>query len=238
MHLRAAHDRRAAGSILPTPLRPSTARLPLRGHRQRDVVEHDGVAVAGAHAFKRQQRLSHGAPRRDRPRARAASAAISCGRALDQDAARHHDDDAAGEPEHDVHVVLDEQHGDVARQAGDGGEQLGALVARHAGGRLVQQQHLGLGGERQRDLQQPLLAVGELARQPGGSRRRATATRGWHTPRRPRRGRRCSRSRSCAATPAPLAHGQRHRLQRGQLGEQRVDLERAHQPALDPLVRA
>ena len=59
--------------------------------------------------------------------------------------------------------MLDEQHGDVLRQVGDGGEQLGALLARHAGGRLVEQQHLGLGRERQRDLQQPLLAVGELA---------------------------------------------------------------------------
>ena len=31
------------------------------------------------------------------------------------------------------------------------------------GGRLVEQQHLRPGGERQRDLEEPLLAVGELA---------------------------------------------------------------------------
>jgi hypothetical protein len=45
-------------------------------------------------------------------------------RALHQDAARDHDDDAGGEAEHEVHVVLDEQHRDVLGEAGDGGEQL------------------------------------------------------------------------------------------------------------------
>ena len=74
-------------------------------------------------------------------------------------------------PEHEVHVVLDEQHRDVLRQVVDRGEQLGALVARHAGGRLVEQQHLGLGRERERDFEQPLLAVGELAGLRGSRRR-------------------------------------------------------------------
>ena len=52
-------------------------------------------------------------------------------------------------------------------------EQLGALVARHAGGRLVEQQHLRPGRERERDLEQALAAVGKLARRRGSSRRRA-----------------------------------------------------------------
>src|SRR5262245_55815318 len=38
---------------------------------ERDAVEHDGLAVSGAHILEREQRLSHGASRRDRPRARA-----------------------------------------------------------------------------------------------------------------------------------------------------------------------
>ena len=57
-------------------------------------------------------------------------------------------------------VVLDEQHRDVARQAGDDLEQLGALVARHAGGRLVEQQHARAQRERERDLEQALAAIG------------------------------------------------------------------------------
>ena len=43
-------------------------------------------------------------------------------------------------------------------------EKFRALVARHAGGRLVEQQHLRPGGERERDLQQALAAVGQFAR--------------------------------------------------------------------------
>jgi len=36
------------------------------------------------------------------------------GRAFEQDASADHHDDAAREPEHEVHVVLDEQHRDIA----------------------------------------------------------------------------------------------------------------------------
>src|SRR5690348_11380107 len=43
-------------------------------------------------------------------------------RAFGKHAAADHDDDARGETEYQLHIVLDEQHGDVARQAGDGGE--------------------------------------------------------------------------------------------------------------------
>ena len=47
---------------------------------------------------------------------------------------------------------------------GDDAEQHGALVLRNAGGGLVEQQHLRPRRERQRDLEQPLLAVGQGAR--------------------------------------------------------------------------
>ena len=57
--------------------------------------------------------------------------------------------------------MLDQEHGDVARQRGDGGEDVVALAFGNAGGGLVQQQHARLGGNRDRDLQQALLAVGQ-----------------------------------------------------------------------------
>ena len=74
---------------------------------ERDVVEHHGVAVARAHAFSSSSAamalskidLAHALVARDLVR-----------RAFDQDAAADHHDDAAGEAEHHVHVVLDEQH--------------------------------------------------------------------------------------------------------------------------------
>ena len=143
-----------------------------------------------------------------------------------------HDDDAAGEAEHDVHVVLDEKHGDVLRQAGDGREQLGALLARHAGGRLVEQQHLRLRRQRQRDLEQPLLAVGQLARQAVAvGRQRQRLQDGVGLLHRVGVGR--ERLPPVARHPVPLADGERHGLERVEVREQGVDLERAHQAALD-----
>ena len=68
---------------------------------------------------------------------------------------------AVGEREHQIHVVLDQEHGDVARQGGDGGEDIVALAFGNAGGGLVEQQHARLGGNRDRDLEQALLAVGQ-----------------------------------------------------------------------------
>src|SRR5262249_34844664 len=65
-----AHDgekeRRLTDAVAPEHGKAAAVR-----HGERDAVEHDGVAVTGAHVVKREQRLSHGAPHRDRPRARA-----------------------------------------------------------------------------------------------------------------------------------------------------------------------
>src|SRR5499433_3155703 len=72
------------------------------------------------------------------------------GRTLQQNPSSDHHDDAMCKTEHDVHVVLDEQHRDLLREAGDDREYLGALLLRHTGRRLVEQQHLRLGGERDR----------------------------------------------------------------------------------------
>ncbi len=56
------------------------------------------------------------------------------------------------------------------RQPGDGGEQFLAFLARHAGRRFVEQQHLRPRRERERDLEQALLAVGQFARRPVADR--------------------------------------------------------------------
>jgi hypothetical protein len=166
----------------------------------------------------------------DVPHARVAGDFL--GRALDQQPPADHHDDAVGEAKDGVHVVLDEQHCDVARQSGDHLEQLGALPLRHAGRGLVEQQHLRPGGERERDLEEPLLAIGELAG-------RSMAVRSELQREQDRMrlldripiGRQLPPPGSGAA--APFAHRQGDRLERTQMGKQRVDLERAHQAALD-----
>ena len=97
------------------------------------------VAVAGGHALEREQ-LSHAAPRPDRPRCTRGSAAISAGVPSVRHRAADQHRDALGEAEHEVHVVLDEQDRDVARQLRDDAEELGALAGGNAGGGLVEQQ--------------------------------------------------------------------------------------------------
>ena len=65
---------------------------------------------------------------------------------------------------HQLHVMLDEQHGDVARETGNGGKQFLAFLARHAGCGFIEQQHLRTGRKRERDLKQTLLPIGQFAR--------------------------------------------------------------------------
>jgi len=69
-------------------------------------------------------------------------------RAFGVDGATDHHDDVAGKAEHDMHVVFDEQQRQVARQARNRLEYVGALVLRHAGGWLVEQQNLRPGRQR------------------------------------------------------------------------------------------
>ena len=66
--------------------------------------------------------------------------------------------------EDEVHVVLDEQHRDVPRQGRHRGEQFVPFRLRHAGGRLVEQQHARAAGEGDGDLEKPLLAVRQVRR--------------------------------------------------------------------------
>src|SRR5437773_3211572 len=67
--------------------------------------------------------------------------------------AAHQHRDPLREAEHEIHVVIDDEHGDLPREPLDGVEDDVALRAGHAGGGLVEQQHPGLEPEGDGDLQ-------------------------------------------------------------------------------------
>ena len=111
-----------------------------------------------------------------------------------------------------------------------------ALGGRQAGRRLVEQQHPRAQRVGQRHLQQALLAVRQL---PGGRQRHIAQAKA-----RQQRVRLVDLWRQTLDRPqrrpghaVALAQRQQHRFQRAQAGEQRVDLEAAHQASLDPLLR-
>src|SRR5262249_31210415 len=109
--------------VLPTPFLSRTARLPLsRVSSQmasRPMAEPypartlSSTSSGSAMARASEIALAHARVSRDLLR-----------RAFEQDAPADHHDDPAGEAEHDVHVVLDEQHRDLLRKVGDRCEQL------------------------------------------------------------------------------------------------------------------
>ena len=88
------------------------------------------------------------------------------GRAFGQKLPRNQHRNTLGEIEYKVHVVLDQEDRDVRWQSGEGGEDILPLLLRHASGGFVEQQHLRACGQRERDLQEPLLAVREIPRRP------------------------------------------------------------------------
>ena len=86
-------------------------------------------------------------------------ARIASGLPCGQHRAFGHHRHPVGDREHEVHVVLDQQHGVLARQALQQRDHALRFLGAHAGQRLVQQQHLGLAGQRHGDLELALLAV-------------------------------------------------------------------------------
>src|SRR5216684_1081016 len=123
---------------LPTPLRPSTARLPRSGNSSEipsSTIEppypaHTSFSASKGSAMARPAKI-------DLAHTRICGDFI--GRTLEQDASADHYDNAAGEAKHEVHVVLDKHHCDVARKTRDDCEQFRAFVARHSSGGLVEQ---------------------------------------------------------------------------------------------------
>ncbi len=61
--------------------------------------------------------------------------------------------------------MFDEKYGHFARQSGDDAKQFRAFCRRNAGAGLIEQQDFRPGRQRQRDLHQALLAVGQIAGQ-------------------------------------------------------------------------
>jgi hypothetical protein len=73
------------------------------------------------------------------------------------------DRDVVGERQHEVHVVLDDDDGERRGQPLDQVAERLHGTAAEAAGRLVEQEQLGLTGERHADLQEPALTVGKVA---------------------------------------------------------------------------
>ena len=155
-----------------------------------------------------------------------------CGPA--QNATLHQHDDFARKPENNVHVVLDDQDGDIGRQPHQHVMNVMCFGGRHARRGFIQQQNAWLECKRNRDLQQPLLPVGKLAHDPiadmadahlGQPRLRFLKAR---TPLR-------SIAHHAPCELFPLRNGDRHVVTHAKLGEQRVDLVRARKPLMDAL---
>src|SRR5579872_1509267 len=83
-------------------------------------------------------------------------------RSLGEYGAADHHSDPVGETEHHIHVVLDDQHGDVLRQLIDGIEDDVAFGARYAGGRFVEQQHIRFQADGDGELDEALAAIGQF----------------------------------------------------------------------------
>ena len=152
----------ATSVVLPMPLRPSTASAPPSASVKRDIGQHDRLAVAGGQSVDAQE-LSHaGLAEIDLAHARIGG--DLGGRAFDQHRAVHQHGDALGEAEHHVHVVLDQQHGHARAATRHGGEDVVALAppGTPAAGSSSSSTR-GAQRQRERDLQQPLLAVGQIA---------------------------------------------------------------------------
>src|SRR6478735_9743240 len=90
-------------------------------------------------------------------------------RALGEHLARLEHRDAVGQRTDDVHVVVDEHDGAPDREGLDERDGAVDVLDPHAGGRLVEQEQLGVEGEGDGELEGALLAVGERGRRGTGA---------------------------------------------------------------------
>lgn len=132
--------------------------------------------------------------------------------------------------------MLDQQHRHVGRQGRHGLQQLLALAGRHAGHRLVEQQHARLAGQRDRDLEQAALAVGQLPRLLLRNVAQMELLEQLRSPLR-HLGRRAQRPPPLRGQPGLLRDHERQRFQRRHRVEELVDLEGAHHAARHAAVR-
>src|SRR5216684_4427219 len=73
------------------------------------------------------------------------------------------DGNMLGDVEYDVHIVLDEEDGEVAIEVGEKPYHLRGLARGEAGGRFIQEQDLRVAGEAEDDFELSLLAVRQVA---------------------------------------------------------------------------
>ena len=125
---------------------------------------------------------------------------------------------------------------DVARARPRARRTLGALAGGNAGGGLVEQQDARARRQRQRDLDQALLAVGRLRVSVSASPSRRSDCAAARVASSISSSRRATVRDQRARPALALADREHDRLEHRQAGEQRVDLERARQAALDALV--
>src|SRR5882724_4011852 len=156
------------------------------------------------------------------------------GGAFDQYLTLHEHGDAPGEPEDQIHVVLDDQDRDFLGQLVEHLENAMRLERRHARCRLVEEQHLGFQAERDRDLDQTLLPVGQVEdalsrvfREPEG--REQLQAFAAHV------GVRARRAQHLRRHALALGYRQRDVVEHREAAEKRVDLERPAEAALHAL---
>src|SRR5215831_17962152 len=148
--------------VLPTPLRPSSARLSPSSSRN----EISSSTTAPPYPARTPSTASsspmRGLTEIDLLHPRVARDLLRS--ALDQHRTADEHRDALREPEDQTHVVFDEEHRHVAWQRRQHAEEFGAFRGWNACRGLVQQQDAGARCKRKRDLHDALLAVGERAR--------------------------------------------------------------------------
>src|SRR5262245_40772953 len=155
--------------------------------------------------------------------------------ALLEDAAVVQHGHALDHAQRHVHVVLNDDEADVLRHRGEDLDQLGALLGREAGGRLVEQDEAGRAGQRQGDLELALLAVAEFAYQPIAHLLQVHGL--DQVLGRLQEGVAGARADQREAPARDAAAGEIDVVEHGEAGEQRGDLVGAAQAAADALVR-
>ena len=144
----------------------------------------------------------------------------------------YQDGDAVRQREYRIHVVLDQQNGDLAFELAQQIVHVGAFGGTQPGHRLVEQQQPRTGGQRDRQLELLLLAVRYLADRNIGAMGKPDAVQeiGGMRAQRPvlARVRPEAKTMSCAGL-----DGERDVVEGGIVVEQLGDLERARQAAPD-----
>src|SRR5258708_2667974 len=155
-------------------------------------------------------------------------------RPLDQHFALHQNGDALREAEHQIHVVLDDQDRDVLGELVEHLQDAMRFQRRHARGGLVEEQHLGVQSERDRDFHQALFPV----RQVEDADARVLGE--------PERGEQfhalvadvavgACRAQHARRDAAALGHRERHVVEHRKAAEEGVDLEGSPQSELHAL---